>query len=462
MPDYSNIKHMFTYASSDLRYGRGTSPALIFACLDPHDEKFSSIETPMTLSRHPLVREVMGDVYFVKYFDGNEGELWHHNREVRRWVFTLEMKDVLQSMDDGNYDAVLIKMEGKQLGAVTPKGIVDSCYLPHKYTKMCLECATSTVSEKHLQSPHNCFLKNSMRRYASGHILSTCIPSSVDLGDLREDMELVNRETTIDQFTYISPALTEGGVPDMVRPAHNHDFTNVQEVSDQRAEAQHERRRYVRFQAEVCTTCCVQKSCERYEHEHTRRWCSGPYPTDRVEVIDSILDQAMIPFSNPQLRYLLANSGIFPRRYNRRIIAGTFEIMDNTLVFAIRHKTSPWPHNDAAVFENIRDARKFIKKYGHDHAPRHVPDMTRECRAILCEAASHYSSPRNNYHWRSVSYPLLYIAPWGAGIKLQYSYHGKGLAGFGMTLDRLEQVYDNFQMFRFCDHLNHDLSRRGR
>lgn len=461
MPDYSSLKYLFTYAAGDTGY-YGTSPALIFACTDMSDESFKSLETPMTLARHPLVKEIMGDVYFVKFYAGGEQQLWNHDRNVQRWVFSLEMRDVLVSMDEKNHDSVLLKTEGKPLGAVTTRDILDACYLPHKYTMSCLDCATASLSEKHVESDHNCYLKRSVRRYNTGHVRSTCLASSCDLSEIREDHDLVNRQTKIDKFVFISPALTREGVPQMVRKVSEHDFCGIQDVSDARSEGQHERKRFVRFQEEVCPTCSMQLPCERYRAEHSRRYCSGPYPTDSKEIVEEILSNVTIPFSNAQIRTLFAHSGILEKRYRRRIVAGTFGMDGSCLVFRIRHKTKPWGHDDAEQFNNFREANKFLRAYSRDPSTHFVTPLTRERKALLCELASHDHSPRNHYDWRTVCYPLLYIRDFGGVLRTTYSYHGKGTTGFGMEIKSLTDIYQNFEGFNYGTSRSHELARSSR
>ena len=459
MPDYSGLKYLFTYATGNPNHYRSTySPALIFACLDPTDTQFRSLETPQTLARHPLVKEVMGDTFFVRYFSG-EDEQWHHNHGVQRWVFTLDISSVLRAMDAQEYDSVLLQLGGKPLGSITPRDILDECYLPHKYTMTCLDCATGTT--KHAQSEHNCVLKNLLRRYDSGHVITPFVPSSCDLSDIREDHGLVNRETKIDKFVFVSPALTTNTVRSSIRPVHNHDFKGIQDASDERADAQHERRRFVRFQEEVCPTCSMHTPCRRTRSETSQRYCSGPYPPEK-EIIDEILSNVTIPFSNAQLRTLLAHSGFLSKRYHRRIVSGTFGMDGNTLVYRIRRKTKPYRHDDAAQFNNYREAIKFLRKHNEEASSHYLPPMTRELKAVLCELASHERSPRNHYYWRTVEYPVLYIRCFGGVFRTTYSYHGRGTTGFGMEVRTLQDVYNHFERLSFGPHRKHELARSSR
>lgn len=461
MPDYTQLKYLFTYAQGDNRRF-GYSPALIFVCLDPSDTQFHNRETPLTIARHPLVKEIMGDTFFVQYFDGGEAELRHCNRGVQRWVFFKDIAGVLRSMDTGSHDNLLLQIEGKPLGTVTPQNILDNCYLPHKYAMTCMDCATGSSSNKHSQSEHNCILKNSLQRYESGRVITTSLPSSINLQDIREDFELVNRKTQIDKFVFISPVLTADGIPSPVRPVHAHDFTRIQEYSDRRSDGQHERHRFVRFQEEVCPTCSMRAPCMKTRADYSRRSCPGPYPTDQKEIVEEILSNVRIPFSNAQLRFLLAHSGILYKRYKRRIVAGTFGMDGNELCYRIRHKTKPYAYHDAFRFNNFREASKFLREHNESIETKYLPPFTRELKAILCELASHDASPRCHYYWRTVSYPLLYIQAYGRGFRTTYSYQGRGTTGFGMSVNTLTDIYENFEYFNFSYSRSHELARSSR
>ena len=461
MVDYSKISYMFTYATSSTS-GQPRSPALIFTCMEEsQQEEFTDTATPMKLAEHPLVKSIMGDTYFVEFISHTKKQWSALQGAVPKWVFHLNFRRILAGMDEKKYEEILLKMEDKPLGTGTLKQIMDSCYLPHKYVMSCTDCATSSYSKEQEVSDHDCIIKQIVQRTApKGYRWNSSIDNGVNTEELAEDFELKNGKTQINDFVYISPAMTGGaGIHARVRGISKHFFTEIQGAADCRSEAQVERKRFKDFREKVCITCGVHKTCEQYSHEYSQRTCEGPYPKDQKEMVRTIIQGVKNPFTVPQIRYLLANSGLFYKRYKRCIVYGTLSTDPQGICFAIRRKTCPWARNDMKIFTNFKEAQQFIKEYGSDSQDKYITPLTKELLATLYEAVYYNYSPTYTGRWRSTSYPVLYIEPYLSGFRVNYSYHGKGTCGFTMKLNSIQDIYENFGYYRFLEKVQHSLRK---
>ena len=461
MFDYSQIPLMFTYATSSTS-GQSRSPALIFACMDKSlQEEFTNITTPLKLAEHPVVKTIMGDTYFVEFISDTRKRWSSISESVPKWCFHLNYKQVLSSMDKGNYEEVLLKINEEPLGTVTLKQIIDSCYLPHKYTMPCTECATDSCTDEQAASEHNCDIKQMIQQLIrkNGH-WPTALSAEVDTKELAEDFKLKHGKTQIDDFVYISPAMTGGpGIHARVRGISEHFFTQIQDAADCRSGAQIERKRFKDFKEKVCTTCGVHETCDQSSTEYQQRSCRGPYPKDQKDMVRTITQGTTNPFTIPQTRYLLANSGLLTKRYKRCIVYATLSTNPHGICFAIRRKTKPWSRDDVEIFTNFKEAQQFIKKYGDDYPGDDVLPFTRERIAILYETLIRNYSPTYRGNWRSTSYPVLYVEPYFSGFQVNYSYHGKGSCGFTMKLTSIQDIYENFGCYLYLEKEQHNLKK---
>jgi len=461
MLDYANTPLMFTYATSSNRWSTYQSPAIIFACMDASQHKeFKDISTVYKLAEHPLVKKIMGDTYFVRFTSYTKKQYSNLSEDIPKWIFHLDIQNVLENMDAGNHEKICLKLEDKDIGSVSTKQIFDECYLPQKYSMSCKECTTANHTPEQADSEHNCILKQMISYSKSNMYNNPVINNGISPDSLAEDFELKHGITKIDDFVYISPAMTGGaGVHQRVRGITEHFFTAIQEAADCRAEAQQERKRYVAFQKEVCTDCGVQKTCGTTFGDGTRRSCRGAYPKDQKEIVSKINDGVINPFTAFQLRYLLANSGTLSKRYNRCIVTTALIMRDNTLHFTLRRNTQPGAHNDINLFSDFKKAHEFILKHGNDMNGKYIAPLTPERLAILYEATSHVYSPTYVGTWHSTSYPVLYIEPYLQGFRINYSYHGRGACGFNMTLNSIQDIYSNFGHFTYLEKDPHVLRR---
>jgi hypothetical protein len=453
MVDYQNIPYMFTYATSSI--SAYNSPALIFACLhEPLWEEFIDKKTALKMSEHPLIKDIMGNNYLVSLVQNID-------KNIPKWVFHLNLRAVLTLMDKGEHEKILLKIGDNPLGTLSTKQILDQCYLPHKYTQSCVECATSSCTPEQAASEHNCIFKQLVQHSPSGYRKHAVITrNGISLENLAKEFKLEHRKTKINDFVYISPTMTGiHQVPAKVREVSDHFFSEIQKSADCRSEAQQERKRYSDFQKEVCPTCGVYKTCENNLGDRSRRFCKGPYPKDQKEMVQTIIQNARNPFTIPQLCYLLANSGTLPKRYNHFLVSATLSMYQKQLVFAIRRNTKPDFRNDLIVTSDFQEARALIQKYGNDLTGKYIKPLTQERLAILYEAASRDYSPTHRGYWRTTSYPVLFIESNGDRFVVNYSYQGRGVCGFDMTLNSIQDIYLNFERFTFLLQNYHSLRK---
>jgi hypothetical protein len=451
---------MFTYATSSTSVYN--SPALIFACLhEPLWEEFIDKKTAFKLSEHPLIKDIMGNNYFVSLVQ-NATNTWPHiDEDIPKWVFHLNLRTILTAMDKGEHEKILLKTGDDPLGTLSTKQILDQCFLPHKYIQSCVECATSSCTPEQAASEYNCVLKQLAQHISPGYKRHTAVISSgVSSENLAEEFNLKHRKTKINDFVYISPAMTGiHQIPTKVREVSQHFFSEIQKSANCRLEAQQERKRYSDFQKEVCPTCGVYKTCENNFNDRSRRFCKGPYPKDQKEIVQHIVRNTRNPFTIPQLRYLLANSGTLPKRYNRFLVSATLSMHQKQLVFAIRRNTKPDFRNDLIVTSDFQEARTLIQKYGNDLTGKYIEPLTQERLAILYEAVSRDYSPTYRGSWRTTSYPVLYIKSDNSNFRIIYSYNGRRECWFGMELKSIQDIYLNFECFTFLSKKSHDLRK---
>lgn len=452
MLNYREIPFMFTYAVATKRW-RDTSPALIFACTDKaQQEEFEDVVTVYELAKHPLVKSIMGNTYFVRFIS--------KSNDTPKWIFHLDIQQVLTGIDARDHTKILLKIKDKSLGEISTKQILAECYLPQKYSMSCNECITKVHTPEQAASKHNCILKQMIPFAGTHYDRNPVINNGIYVKDLAEDFGLKHGKTKINEFVYISPVMTgRPGILQKIRPIEDHFFDRVQEAANCRAGAQRERKRYSDFRKEVCSTCGVHKTCENNFDDRSRRFCKGPYPKNQKEIIQKIVQNTRNPFTVPQLRYLLANSGILPKRYNRFIVAATLTMYNNQLCFAIRRKTKPHAYDNILYTSDFREARTLIQKYGNDFNGKNIAPLTQERLAILYEAANRDYSPTYRNNWRTTSYPVLYIESDGKSFRVNYSYHGRGLCWFDMELNSIQDIYLNFECFTFLSKEYHSLRK---
>jgi len=344
---------------------------------ESQQEEFKDISTAYKLAEHPLVKKIMGDTYFVKFKSYTKKQYSSQSEDIPKWIFHLDIQNVLENMDAGNHENICLKLENKDIGSVSTKQIFDECYLPQKYSMSCKECIAANHTPEQAASEHNCILKQMVPYAKSNYVRSTVLNNGVSTENLVEDFGFKHGITKIDDFVYVSPAMTGGaGVHQRVRGITEHFFSAIQEAADCRAEAQQERKRYVAFQKEVCTDCGVKDTCSINFGDGTRRSCRGPYPKDQKEMVSKIIDGVINPFTAFQLRYLLANSGTLSKRYNRCIVTTALIMRDTTLHFALRRNTRPWAHSDMILFSDFKEAHEFILKHGNDMNGKYIAPLT--------------------------------------------------------------------------------------
>ena len=452
MPDYSNLKRVFTVGGESEYYRNNNRPLLLFATLDPNDKDFYSPSVPIELSQTELVKEAMGESYFV--YPGHDGD-------YPLWVFSLGLLDFVDSMEDPSSSErpILLKYRDQPLKVVDPAEISRECPLPQSLILGCNDCLVKSTK----RSSMDCFVKSlvmdkrdaagdSKLFWYSGDIPKFVTEHSINYLDSEiDDGNLVNGETVVGGFTYISPSMTAYRmVSPRFRDLSEHSFTNMEDRSEERSMARKETGRFSRFLKEECPKCVYMEKCHSYQNEHHHRGCSGPQTMTISQIADSILERVECPFTNSQLRYLLANSGRLHKRYDRCIAVGTLHVDSNRVSYRIRRKTKPQSFYDMAEFRNFRDAHKFLREYGNDMCapyPSYMPRLTRELKAAMFSALSMQESPRFRLNWGFTTYPLSYALPeFGNAINLVYSYNdGSGPITWNSTVIRsLLGVYQAF------------------
>jgi len=322
--------------------------------------------------------------------------------------------------------------------------IYYSCTLPQKSIIGCKGCFESG------DNPRDCAIKKLV-----------LTEGEATIGEAFKNLK--NRVSRIAGFTYISPRLTLAeDFGKTFRLPEDHDFSVIDYKSQQIQKGIQERKRFNKFEKEVCSQCFVADTCLRQRDKHSRRWCSGPYPISSGDAVVEILNKVHIPFTDAELNYLLLNAYELNKRYNSCKYWTTFAVESKELKFGIVRHTKPW--NGVETFADFAEAKTFIEKYGKDIEASHkgVP-VNPELKAVLIELAGHRTSPTHRGKWRSTQYYALGITYYAREeLRLNFSLgNGRGTAWFNAEAKTLEDVYHHWEDFHWVSHTHHRLSRRS-
>jgi hypothetical protein len=369
------LDKVFTYAESSYATD---APDLVFSSLQKNEDILSE-DILLEIARDPRTREVLGVPFVVMGFEATYPNI----------IVSADFEYVIELIEHAPLNRIIVLGHDKGTSVIKPGQIFDNCHLPHKYIVGCKECISDRETEGH------CLPKEAVLEY--GRDEHTDCPLDVD--DLEE---WKHRGFSIGGFTYISPMLTAPkNIAQRKRPIKEHDFSYVSTRSEIRSDALKERYRRERFRKNECSRCLTKEKCLAYQNRSSWAGCEGPYLYTEEEAENRVLECTTIPFTNPQFVYLLKNSGALPRLVNRRKCVTSFYLEGTTLRFGRQYVTDPYSHLDS--FDSFKEAKSFIKEYGHDRDVFSPQSWSRKrvkhLKAMVSLLAQFDSSP-----WRSVMF----------------------------------------------------------
>lgn len=319
----------------------------------------------------------------------------------------------------------------------------DACGLPDKFVVGCEGCPSTS------DLPNVCALVRLMD-------LPTIPEFNVD-----NFVETVTYwKTSIGRFRAIGPSLTsQMAIGDGARPINEHSFNRVDPNYALRQKGTKERTRRQAYLKVVCPQCSMREPCLS---EGVNVRCRGYYGALN-NLAGEIIRKVYNPFTESQMRTLLHNSGLFQKYYKRHKCFATLRVANSELQFVLIRKTDP--NGIFVATGNYKEAVSWIKKYHGDPSfPSGLSRFKKQEKAAFLELASRSGSPRYFNGWRTISYPLWYITQDSNGdFVTTYAWaHGRATLPWKVRIRSLEDVYKNFQSFRYVNKVHHPLCYRTR
>lgn len=345
-----------------------------------------------------------------------------------------------------------------------------ACSLPHKHILGCPGCARQSFPKS-----KECAVKKLSARYYDSN--ESWAPE-----DVVESYK--SRKTRIADFTYISPRLTaDEHFAKALRPIQHHDFEYVDERSESVRKGLKERGRLRKFKDQECLSCMAQGACHGIRNqatgrmlrratvsEHQVRGCAGRYASSEKEAAKEILSRVEIPFTLPQMKFLLQHSGpmhvtspqgLRVKRFERRIQYLTFRMDWRTLKFGACSRTA----GAFTPFKDFKEAKSVIEELNLVTNRQQVPNLTEVLRARIVELAALDYSPTYRGPWRSTSYPALAVEPMGYCVDtLQLSFiqgTKRTVLPWSLKCNHLREIYGVYETLHHLEKRPSKLNRRN-
>lgn len=418
---------------------------------------FSSLSFDTNILNAGTMTRIVNDPLFQKLmFTG--AVLWHtvDENNYPLIVATNDISDRLLSVMDTvkENDCALVYSPPDNIHQIDLHKTFYECTRPERTIIGCVGCGQNGIS------PHDCVVKKLTHRYFAEEEEGAYTPA--DAVTLCK-----SRKTNIADFTFISPRLTASEhFEKRFRTMDEHDFSIVEERSQEVKRGLRERGRRKRFEKEVCSTCLVQDQyCDGSTH------CEGPFDHTELEAAEIILNKVTIPFTDKEIITLLGYSGELNHLYNRCIYWATFTCGFNNrreeLRFILRRRTNTRSSRDDIQFSSFKDAMKILREYG-DNAnsesikkafPKNKIDQV--TKALLVELASKNWSPTYRNGWRKTEYSTLGLEFYPHSKKFEltfrHTHRGRPLP-WTLTAKHFRDIYHNYGHFSFLGHTNHPLN----
>lgn len=304
-----------------------------------------------------------------------------------------------------------------------------ACKLPVRTFMGCAECVSLFTKDD--DTSRFCPVAQQVHH---GNVSDEEAPTVGDVAEISKSRKLV-----VQGYTYVSPRLTTSLAQDYYhsyrreswaprnswrdhgtftrtyRPAKWHDFSLVEDRSQEIRLALKERHRRVAFKANVCPGCTARQACGRQDFRH----CSGAYTQSIAEMEHTILKGTnWLVWEDWQIRFILAESGSQDARVNRRKMFLTFNASGEVELRFARTRNSP-RHNVHATYRNWSEFHSYFLELDVEQARVHwcqkQPPLEVGVRGALATAAGIECSPRTG--WGGGRYPTL-------GITARLSYDG--------------------------------------
>jgi hypothetical protein len=449
MLNKADVDYVFTAASiSNSTYvSREGGCCLLFARtknnLDLTDRQYHE-----EIATDPQTQKYLGDTFMILPYKNPRAKYKYgpDTHESHFLIVTNEVDDTCRkALDESDRLPVTLVHKGTP-GYMYGIDVRNQCSLPDKYIVGCEKCPLQVGPES------QCIL---MR-------LQVLAEDPIDLGVEDYWEKTKYWKTSIGRFVAIGSTLT--AMDAVGAPAHrkvnDHDFTRVKRNLEGRQQGAKERARYSRFGNEVCTLCAMKEACWHYGNHP--RWCRGYYKDNLYDIARKIVRKVEIPFTGPQLRFLLANSGLLSKYVDRRKCYTTLRTdADGKMFFAVNPKTDPQDY--LRQISNFDEAVRFLTKYRSElHELQNPRPMHAKEKAILAELSARTSSPTYYNGWRSTSYPFLYIASSPNSGRFVTTYRwghnrGGGILPWNVVATEIPDIYANFRRFLFHDRTSHPL-----
>lgn len=332
--------------------------------------------------------------------------------------------------DDKEQRATCI--EGDQFFVLDPKEIHNACALPHKYILGCSDCLEEEDDDENAHA--HCRVKKLYDARAD-YVTE----------ELQEDVQAWKHlKVKVGDYTFITPTYTQqrSNFAGRIVGINSVDFTNPEWHQEQRQAAAQTRARHEAFiKAECDAKCLFQAKCNK-----GRNYCSGAYDQTEKAYYDHILSRAIVKFTNKQIQYLLAHSGILDKKYNRREAYLSFRYRDG-LEFIIGDI-----HRGRTRSLTFKEAQEIIKTHGRElgEGRRSFP-VTKKLKALLIVLSIFDESPSMNSGWHRTTYPVRHLeySPWCKEF-VQYYYSKKhGVTSWTLRASELAHVYGPYQRVPF-------------
>lgn len=356
----------------------------------------------------------------------------------------------------------LLYRPGNGIEILNLQDIYYACSLPHKLIMGCKSCNAKTGT---------CKIKTLGLRYEDA--CEDCDEEIKTYTPIYIKENFKNRKTQIAGFTYISPRLT---MPDLsyhsytshrkqqetfgkiYRTVSQHDFVHIEERSSEISQGAKERERKKRFAAKACSQCFVNTSCD-----HPVHCCKGPYLYNAESAAKTILEQVVIPYTPKQLCWLLANSGMLDKRYDRCLYYTTFKLKHNELKYGLSRITE---HNFIPL-ETFKEAQAILKQYSTPVEPLYHT-LPLEKQALLVEMADHSHSRPCKSGFGRVSYGTVGIRYFGQTFSFDFRHRNRrgriaSYAGGRLSrdLNSLNAIYAYYQGFKCLSKTRHEDGKPG-
>ncbi|RKY28654.1 MAG: hypothetical protein DRP83_00340 [Planctomycetota bacterium] len=452
MINKTDVEYVFTAAClSNSRYlSRGVPCCLLFA-RTPANIDLTDRELHREIAEDPQTQKYLGDTFMILPFINHCAKYRYgpSDHESRFLIATNEADPVCRSaLNDSDRLPVTLMTNGVP-EYVYGIDIRNRCSFPEKYIDGCTSCPVK------VEGGGACPLMS------LGALAQTPAPD-LDIEDYWERTQYW--KTQIGRFRAIGSTLTSNvGVPEAHRNIKEHDFTLVGANLEKRQKGASERSRYAQFQKSVCSQCSMKEPCWG-EYRSAPRWCNGYYDESTLEIAKNIVKRVHVPFTGPELRFLLANSGELDKRVERRKCYGTLKVHRNRLIFAINPKTSPL--NYMREIGGFQAARRFLEKYKTTLIEPPYRRMSTNEKAVLLELAQRNHSPIYHNGWKRTSYTLLYIeSTYDGELAATYRWRnynrGGGLLPWKLHIRTLKDIYRNFQNFIYQERQSHELCKKN-